>query len=64
MVIAQAYDLLFALGQLGYGLAQADALDYALRLVLSAEGLLKGKALLPRLALEALRRGGGGLGGG
>ena len=40
VVIAQGYDLAFALGELRDGLAQGDALYYALRLVPAAEHLL------------------------
>ena len=51
VVIAQGYDLAFALGELRDGLAQGDALYYALRLVPAAEHLLQCEAVLAALAL-------------
>ena len=60
----EPYDLPLPLGQGVYGLAQRDVLHQALLLAVVAEHLLEREALLPALALEALRRTGGRLGDG
>ena len=60
-VIPQADDSALSLRQRGDGGAERDLFEHPLRRIEIAEHLLEGKAVLSRLLLERLDRGGGGL---